>query len=227
MLEGRCVVVTGASGNLGSVVCARLLRAGASVFALVHRAADRVPDGVMAHAAELTDEAAVEAAYGAAEKRFGAVWGAVHAAGAFVPGRMADTSVADFEKMIDANWRPTFLCSRAALRRMEPRREGRIVNVAAYNPAILSGIGGSAAYSASKAAVVALTKAIAEEGAKNGIRASCVAPATMRTPANAKAMPGADQSKWVPLEDVAEAIYYLVSPEAGMASGAVITFPAR
>jgi NAD(P)-dependent dehydrogenase (short-subunit alcohol dehydrogenase family) len=107
------------------------------------------------------------------------------------------------------------------------RREGRIVNVAAYNPAILSGIGGSAAYSASKAAVVALTKAIAEEGAKTGIRASCVAPATMRTPANAKAMPDADQSKWVPLEDVAEAILYLVSPEAGAASGAVITFPAH
>jgi NAD(P)-dependent dehydrogenase (short-subunit alcohol dehydrogenase family) len=197
------------------------------VFALVRRATDRVPDGVMAHAAELTDEAAVEAAYGAAEKGLGAVWGAVHTAGGFVPGRVAATSVADFEKMIDANWRSTFLCSRAALRRMEPHREGRIVNVAAYNPAILSGIGGSAAYSASKAAVVALTKAIAEEGAKTGIRASCVAPATMRTPANAKAMPGADQSKWVPMEDVAEAILYLVSPEAGAASGAVITFPAH
>ena len=227
MLEGRCVVVTGASGNLGSVVCSRLLRAGASVFALVRRADDRVPDGATAHAAELTDEAAVEAAYGAAEKRLGAVWGAVHTAGAFVPGRVAATSVADFEKMIDANWRSTFLCSRAALRRMEPRREGRIVNVAAYNPAILSGIGGSAAYSASKAAVVALTKAIAEEGAKTGIRASCVAPSTMRTPANAKAMPDADQSKWVPLEDVAEAILYLVSPEAGAANGAVVTFPAH
>jgi NAD(P)-dependent dehydrogenase (short-subunit alcohol dehydrogenase family) len=221
MLNGRCVVVTGASGNLGSVVCARLLREGARVFALVRRASDPVAPGAIAHVADLESEAAVEAAYDAAEP----VWASVHCAGGWAGGNVAKTELATFEKMIAVNLRSAFLCCRAAIRRMEPRGGGRIVNVAAYHPAILSGIGGNAAYAAAKAGVVALTKAISEE--KHGVRASCVAPGIMRTPQNAAGMASADQSGWVPLEDVAEAIVYLVSPEAGAANGAVITLPDR
>lgn len=221
MLNGRCVVVTGASGNLGSVVCARLVREGARVVALVRRASDRVAEGAIAQVADVESEAAVESAYDAAEP----VWASVHCAGGWAPGTVAKTDVATFEKMIALNLRSSFLCSRAALRRMEPRGAGRIVNVAAYPAATLVGIGGSAAYAAAKAGVIALTKAIAEE--KHGVRANCVAPGTMRTPQNAAGMAGADQSGWVPLEDVAEAIVYLVSPEAGAANGAVITLPSR
>ena len=129
-----------------------------------------------------------------------------------------ETSVGTFEKMIDLNLRSAFLCCRAALRRM--RGEGRIVNVAAITAAQLSKVGGSAAYAASKAGLIALTKAIAEEAMAAGIRCNCVAPGTMRTPQNGDA-PGQ-----VPLEDVAEGIAYLLSPAAGALSGAVLTFPA-
>jgi NAD(P)-dependent dehydrogenase (short-subunit alcohol dehydrogenase family) len=221
MLNGRCVVVTGASGNLGTAVCKRLLRDGARVMALVRRQGDRVVTDAIAHAADLDREAEVEAAYAAAEP----VWASVHCAGGWAGGAVAETSLESFEKMIALNLRSAFLCCRAALRRMEPRGEGRIVNVAAYQPAMLSGFSGSAAYGIAKAGVVALTKAIAE--GKHGVRANCIAPGTMRTPQNAAGMPGADQRGWVPLEDVAEAIAYLVSPESGAANGAVITFPSR
>ena len=203
MLEGRGVVVTGASGNLGSAVVARLERDGARVFRVDRKVAD------------VTDEAQVERAYDAAMP----LWGAVHCTGGWEGGAVADTSVATFEKMIALNLRSTFLCCRAAMRRMR-QSGGRIVNVAALGPATFNGIARNAAYAAAKAGVIALTRAIAEEGGP--VRANCVAPGTMRTPQNAAAMPKADQAGWTPLEDVAEAIAYLLSPAAG--NGAVITF---
>jgi NAD(P)-dependent dehydrogenase (short-subunit alcohol dehydrogenase family) len=204
-MQRRCVVVTGASGNLGRVLVERLQRAGAVVVPFTHEDAD------------LSQEPQVEAAYDRALQRNGAIWGSVQLAGGWAPGTVAQTSVEVFERMIDVNLRSAFLCCRAALRRM--RGEGRIVNVSAINAATLTGIGGSAAYAAAKAGIVALTKAIAEEG--GGVRANCVAPGTMKTPANGD-LPGQ-----VPLEDVAEGILYLLSPESGAVNGAVLTFPSR
>ena len=204
-MKSRCVVVTGSSGNLGSAVVERLERAGARVAALTHKDAD------------LTDESQVEAAYEKALQRYGPLWGSVQCAGGWAGAPFAQTEVATFERMIALNLRSCFLCCRAALRRM--RGEGRIVNVAALTAAELQGVGGAAAYAASKAGVIALTRAIAEEG--DGVRANCVAPGTLRTVANGET-PGQ-----VPLEDVAEAILYLVYPEAGAINGAVLTFPSR
>ena len=197
--------MTGASGNLGRVLVERLQRAGAVVVPLNHKDAD------------LSQEPQVEAAYDRAQQRNGAIWGSVQVAGGWAPGSVAQTSVEVFERMIDVNLRSAFFCCRAALRRM--RGEGRIVNVSAFNAATLTGVGGSAAYAAAKAGIVALTKAIAEEG--GGVRANCVAPGTMKTPANGD-LPGQ-----VPLEDVAEGILYLLSPESGAVNGAVLTFPSR
>jgi NAD(P)-dependent dehydrogenase (short-subunit alcohol dehydrogenase family) len=204
-IETRCVVVTGASGSLGGVVVERLQRAGAAVVALTRKDAD------------LSDEVQVEAAYDRALERYGSIWGSVHCAGGWAGASFAQTPIEVFERMMEINLRSAFLCCRAALRRM--RGEGRIVNVAAINAAALAGVRGAAAYAAAKAGVIALTKAIAEEG--GGVRANCVAPGTLRTPANGNA-PGQ-----VPLEDVAEGILYLLAPESGALNGAVLTFPSR
>ena len=204
-MKSRCVVVTGSSGNLGRAVVERLERAGTRVAALTRRDAD------------LGVEAEVEAAFERVLQRYGAIWGSVHCAGGWAGAPVAQTDLATFEQMIALNLRSSFLCCRAALRRM--RGEGRIVNVAAFTAAALQGVGGAGAYAASKAGVIALTKAIAEEG--GGVRANCVAPGTLRTPANG------ETSGQVALEDVAEAILYLVSPEAGAINGAVLTLPSR
>jgi len=215
-LSGRAIVVTGASGNLGRAVCARLARDAARVVPFVRK--KRNPEE---REVELTDERSVDAAFDG----LSGLWAAVNCAGGWRGGSpVRDTPTEIFETMIAMNLRSAFLVSRAALRRFGPDG-GRIVNVAAANAAALVGIGGSAAYAAAKAGVIALTKAIAEEGAATGVRASCVAPGIMRTPENERAMPGVGRARWVEVEAVAEAIAFLCDPRSSAVNGAVVTLP--
>jgi NAD(P)-dependent dehydrogenase (short-subunit alcohol dehydrogenase family) len=79
-----------------------------------------------------------------------------------------------------------------------------------------------AAYAASKAAVAALTAALAEEVAKQGILVNAVAPSIMDTPANRKAMPKADFAAWPKVEEVARTILFLASPENAVTRGAIV-----
>jgi NAD(P)-dependent dehydrogenase (short-subunit alcohol dehydrogenase family) len=116
-----------------------------------------------------------------------------------------------------------FLCCRAAVKAIaRTGRGGRIVNVAA-RPALEWRTGaGMTAYAASKAAVAALTAALAEEVAKNGILVNAVAPSIMDTPANRKAMPKADHSAWPKVDEVAATIAFLASPDNAVTRGGVI-----
>jgi NAD(P)-dependent dehydrogenase (short-subunit alcohol dehydrogenase family) len=99
---------------------------------------------------------------------------------------------------------------------------GRIVNVAA-RPGLEWRTGaGMAAYTASKAAVAALTVALAEEVAKDGILVNAIAPSIMDTPANRAAMPKADYSLWPKVEEVATTILFLASPENRVTRGGVV-----
>jgi NAD(P)-dependent dehydrogenase (short-subunit alcohol dehydrogenase family) len=119
-----------------------------------------------------------------------------------------------------------FLCCRAAVNAMTGK-EGRIVNVAA-RPALEWRSGaGMTAYTASKAAVGALTVALAEEVAKQGILINAVAPSIMDTPANRKAMPKADHAAWPKVEEVTRTILFLASPENKVTRGAIVTVYGR
>src|SRR5207302_10739736 len=123
----------------------------------------------------------------------------------------------------DTNFVTCFLCCRAAVTAMaRAGAGGRIVNVAA-RPALEWRSGaGMIAYTASKAAVAALTVALAEEVVKDGILVNAVAPSIMDTPENRRAMPKADHAAWPKVEEVASTILYLASPDNKVTRGAVV-----
>jgi NAD(P)-dependent dehydrogenase (short-subunit alcohol dehydrogenase family) len=99
---------------------------------------------------------------------------------------------------------------------------GRVVNVAA-RPALEWRSGaGMAAYAASKAAVAALTAALAEEVVKNNVLVNAVAPSILDTEANREAMPKADHAAWPKVEDVAQTILFLASPDNKVIRGAIV-----
>lgn len=228
-LSGRTIVVTGGTGALGRAVVSALVSRGAAcrVPTRGHRAPEGPPGPgsvVTAAGVDPADEPAVAAYYGSLPD----LWASVHVAGGFAMAPIAETTLTDWEGMLSANARTAFLCSREAVRAMRRGGAGgRIVNVAAM-PALDARRGaGRIAYAMSKAAVATLTVALAEEVAAEGIWVNAVIPSILDTPANREAMPGADFAKWAKVEDVAEAIAFLVSPRNAVVRGALVPVTGR
>jgi NAD(P)-dependent dehydrogenase (short-subunit alcohol dehydrogenase family) len=228
--EGRSVVVTGGFGALGSVAVARLLEEGAEVHLPVHGTSAPKVDWsghAKVHAIpgiDLTDSAAVDRFYGSVPD----LWASIHLAGGFAMAPIEEATADALSSMLSINAVTAFLCCRAAVRRMvDSGTAGRIVNVTA-RPGVEPRRGsGMAGYAASKAAVAALTAALAEELKGRGILVNAVAPSTLDTPANRTAMPKADPAKWISLDDAVETILHLASPQNAVASGAVVPLYGR
>jgi NAD(P)-dependent dehydrogenase (short-subunit alcohol dehydrogenase family) len=224
--QGRTVIVTGGTGGLGTAVVDTLLAAGAACHipyvveaeaqAFRHRDHRQVK---LYPQVDLTDEDAVERFY----QEVPNLWASIHLAGGFTAGRIAAAGKSVLASQLDMNVVTCYLCCRNAVMAMAANSEGgRIVNVAA-RPALEWRSGaGMAAYAASKAAVAALTVALAEEVVKDGVLVNAVAPSILDTPANRKAMPKADHAAWPKVEDVAQTILFLASPSNKVTRGAVV-----
>ena len=220
----RHVVITGGAGALGTAVVTALLEAGAICHVPCFNEAEAQRFALRQHqrvvltvTGSLADETPIAQLYDSAAP----LWASIHLAGGFAAGPLRETSLATLRQQLDMNLVSCALCCRAALNAMAGTG-GRIVNVAA-RPALEWRSGaGMAAYAASKAAVAALTVALAEEVAKDGILVNAVAPSIMDTPANRQAMPKADFSLWPKVEEVAATIRFLASPENRVTRGAVV-----
>jgi NAD(P)-dependent dehydrogenase (short-subunit alcohol dehydrogenase family) len=229
-MAGRVTIVAGGSGALGQSICLAFLSAGDTVclpFAVAEetdalRARLGPAEAACLDAApcDVTDEAAVNRFVAGIVERHGRVDALVNAVGGFAGGDLASTSVADWNRMLTLNLNTAMLGCRAVLPAMTRARRGRIVNIASR--AVVPPQGGFIAYTVSKAAVITLTQALAQEVRAHGITVNAVLPSTMDTPANRRAMPDADRSSWVTTDSVALVVSYLASDAAASVSGAAV-----
>jgi NAD(P)-dependent dehydrogenase (short-subunit alcohol dehydrogenase family) len=226
-LSGRHVVVTGGTGALGTAVVKTLVASGATcTVPYVHEnEAQRFPYNdqkqvTLLKTSDLSNEGDVAEVYA---KSSAPLWASIHLAGGFAAGKVAETDKQALMTQIDDNFVSCFICCRAAIQAMLAAGQGgRIVNVAA-RPALEWRSGaGMAAYTAAKTGVAALTVALAEEVAKDGILVNAVAPSIMDTPANRKAMPKANFDTWPKVEEVAATIAFLASPDNRVTRGAIV-----
>jgi len=184
--EGRTAVITGGAAGIGLAVARRLAASGARV-ALWDRDEKMLADAkaalggnALTFALDVTDADAVARVTQATAAACGGIDALVCSAGITGPNvALADYPVDDWKQVFDVNVNGVFLCNRAVVPVMRNKDYGRIVNIASV--AGKEGNPNASAYSASKAAVIGLTKSLGKELAKTGIRANCVTPAAVRT----------------------------------------------
>jgi 3-oxoacyl-[acyl-carrier protein] reductase len=219
-------LVTGGSSGIGAAVVSRLQAAGVAVASLDLRA--DAPAGALALTGDVSDAGAVAAAVARAEAEIGPLDTLVCAAG--VAGdslATVDVSDEEWKRVLAINLDGVFWCNRAVLPGMTERGHGRIVNVASI--AGKEGNPMAAAYSASKAAVIALTKAIGKDVARTGVLVNCVAPAVIQTPMLEDISESHIQYmvERIPMgrmgtpDEVAALICWLASDECSFSTGAV------
>lgn len=222
----RLVVVTGGTGALGIAVVGALLEVGA-VCQVPYRSeseAKRFPYAdnkrvSLVPLRDLADEKAVGELYGSYDR----LWASIHVAGGFAWSPIARSDQALLMGQLMTNLVSAYVCSRAAIAAFgRAGTGGRIVNVAArqaLEPRLGANLTG---YCVAKAGVAALTIALGEEVAKDGVLVNAVAPSIMDTPANRASMPKADFATWPKVEEVAAAITFLASPDNRVVRGAVV-----
>ncbi len=222
-MSDRVVLITGAKGGLGSFVTQRFLATGATIVGASRSiAAEDFPGAnFVALPVDFTKAAAVHGAIESIVKRHGRLDVLVHVLGGFAGGTsVAETDDGTWEQMRDLNLTSAFYVLRAAMPHLRKSGAGRIVaigSLTAIEPHARLG-----AYVTFKSALVSLVRTVALENKDAGLTANVVLPGTMDTPANRKAMPGADYSKWLKPADVADLVLWLADERASHITGTTI-----
>ena len=222
-LDGRVALVTGAASGIGAATTARFREEGSTVATLDLQ-------GDVDHAVDVRDEAAVEAAVRAVVDRTGRLDVVVNAAGVAGGGPVHLLAAEEWDRIVDVNLKGTFLVAKHAAAVMVGQRSGSIVNLASIEG--IEGTEGGSAYNASKGGVVLLTKNMAIDYGRVGIRVNCICPGFIETPMMAAVMENDGmktyRDRWLDghklgrfgrPEEIAAAALFLASDDASFVTG--------
>jgi 3-oxoacyl-[acyl-carrier protein] reductase len=225
-MDGKVIVVTGASGALGTVVAEVALARGARVAGVDHAPTQvpATPSRLELGGVDLTDAAQARKTIDAVVSHFGRLDALINIAGGFAFEAIAEGDPRTWQHMYALNVLTALNASQSAIPHLARSGAGRIVNVGAMG-ALQAGAG-MGPYAASKAGVHRLTEALAAEW-KGSITVNAVLPSTIDTPANRASMPKADFAKWVKPQELADVILFLISDAASAVTGALLPVSGR
>ena len=232
-LQGRKAIVTGGARGIGHAIAERLTKSGArvAIWDRDDEAAEKAAAGLagaLAVKVDVTDAAAVEKAAAESEQRLGGLDILVTSAAITGPNAtVADYPVDAWRQVMEIDVNGVFLCCQAVVRRLQKKGYGRIVNIASV--AGKEGNPNAAAYSAAKAAVIALTKSLGKELAATDIRVNCVTPAAVKTEMFSRMTESHIQymlskipvARFGRVEEIAAMVAWLCTEECSFTTGAV------
>ncbi|GBD85405.1 3-oxoacyl-[acyl-carrier-protein] reductase FabG1 [bacterium BMS3Abin02] len=230
MTDRRVLVITGATGGLGTALVRRLT-ASDYRFAATYLVPEEArvfeetvllgEDRLLLARVDAADTQEVEAFMQNVAERFGAIDALCCLAGKWAGGRdVADTDDVRFDRMIDTNLRSAFVAVRAALPYLKMAHWGRILLMGSR--AAVDAPAGQAAFNVAKAGVVALAKSLAQELGGDTVTANVILPSVIDTPATRKALPYADYMDWPTPDEIAAVMEFMLSEASGTISGAAI-----
>jgi 2-dehydro-3-deoxy-L-rhamnonate dehydrogenase (NAD+) len=232
-MQGRTAIVTGGAAGIGLAIAQRLVASGARVSlwdrdATALASAAQTLGGAHTATVDVTREDAVAAAFTASITALKKIDALVCSAGITGPNTTVEQyPLAAWKEVIDINLTGLFLCNRVVIPHMTANHYGRIVNIASI--AGKEGNPNASAYSASKAAVIALTKSLGKELAKTGIRVNCVTPAAVKTGMFAQMtqahidfmLSKIPMGRFGEVEEIAALVTWLATEECSFSTGAV------
>lgn len=217
MNQNQTVLITGANGNLGSVLVKAFCEDGFTVAGVVHRKNDMPvteDDNYREYECDLSAEKELSNLFESVEKTYKNIDVAILSAGGFAMGNLTDTGQPEIEQQYKINFLSSYFIARQCLAHMKKNKKGRIF-LFGSKPGLHPSTGsGTVAYALAKSQIFSLAEILNHEGKKDDVITSVIVPGTIDTPANRRAMPDADRSGWIPPENIATIIKWYCSEEA-------------